>query len=191
MCHAGDGSCRAEETSVDPGELGCWQVLPDYEREVEYARPVREQAVRWGKVFGVPSSWAISQACAESRNRPLASNKSGATGVLQVKLARARDLVRWLKTSSWRADREVLAVLSEMWHGARRDLYQMELNVMLATYDLRHLMGKFGRNHDVVAAAYNQGEGRIARCLAAGKPMPARAVEYVSRVARAKSKGCA
>lgn len=156
---------------------------------VEQPDLTRGLARKWGPIFDVPISWIVSQAYVESRNRPLAVNpNSHATGVLQILMIRARDLVRWIGRSRWRNHPEVRKVLT-LWKGRRTDLLHPELNVMLAAFDLRHLRDKFGDDHDLVAAAYNQGEGRIARHLAAGVPMPPRAIEYVSRVRRAKRMG--
>lgn len=186
VCYPDDAGCRVEEASVDPSRLLCAEPAPSME---ERPADVWEQAARWGKVFGVPRSWITSQARAESRNRPGAVSTAGATGVMQVKLARARDLARWLRSSEFGKLREVADVLAGKWRGLRRDLHDVELCVMLAAYDLRRLVGKFGRDHALVAAAYNQGEGKIGRCLREGRPLPARAVEYVARVMRAKRAG--
>jgi soluble lytic murein transglycosylase-like protein len=147
--------------------------------------PVRAEAARWGRVFRVPPSWIVSIAWAESRFCPHAENESGATGVLQVKLSRARDLVRWIERSAWRTRAEVLQVLAG-WRGLRDDLRDVALCVMLAAFDLHRLVRKFGRNHDVVVAAYNQGEGAVGRCLRDGGPLPPRAVEFIARVRRAR-----
>ena len=157
----------------------------------EYPATMRALAEKWAKIFGVPSSWLISQAYVESQNRPLATNPSGATGVLQIKLVRARDLVKWINRSKWRSHPKVQAMLKEHWHDRKEDLLNPDLNTMLASFDLRHLRAKFGDDHALVAAAYNQGEGRISRHLAAGMPLPPRAIEYVARVERAKLRGYA
>lgn len=189
LCHPDEERCLVAEATVDPSRLLCARRPPDYDPGREYRDEVREEAERWGKVFGVPRAWIASQAFAESRNRPLAANPSGATGVMQVKLARARDLARWIERSAYWANREVRGVVSRLWGGARADLRHLELNVMLAAYDIRRLADKFGRDHAVVAAAYNQGEGKIARCLAGGRGVPPRGAEYVRRVMRAKQAG--
>ena len=160
-----------------------------FDPAIEYPDTARKLAKKWARVFQIPSSWIVSQAYAESQNHPTASNVSGATGLLQIKLVRARDLVKWIGLTKWKASAIVQNTLKKYWHGLRRDLFEPELNVMLAAFDLHHLRQRFGSSHNLVAAAYNQGEGRISRCLFAGRPLPARALEYVARVERAKRMG--
>lgn len=149
-------------------------------------RPVREVATMWAKLFRVPKIWLISLAWTESRFCPHAANISGATGVVQVKLARAVDLVRWVRRTVWGTHPAVLEALAA-WHGKREDLRDLRLNVMLAAFDLHRLADKFHRDHDLVMAAYNQGEGVVGRLLAQGRPMSARAVEFVARVRLARA----
>ena len=160
-----------------------------FDATIEYPETARMLAKKWARVFHIPSSWIISQSYAESQNHPLASNVSGATGLLQIKLVRARDLVKWIGMTKWKASAIVQNTLKKYWNGLRRDLFEPELNVMLAAFDLHHLRKRFGSNHMLVAAAYNQGEGSISRCLATGLPLPPRALEYVERVKRAKRLG--
>ena len=180
----------APEASPPPGPLMSMPPAPEsYEEGVEYPIPVRDKAVKWARVFEVPSSWLIPLGYVESRNQPLARNKSGATGAVQIKLARAKDLVTWLGRSKWKAHQEAQAILAMFWHGLRDDLLNLDLNVMLAAFELHHLRRRFGNDHRLVAAAYNQGEGCISRCLRQGLPLPARAVEFIARVRRAQLMG--
>jgi len=136
----------------------------------------------------------VSQAYAESRFHPLAENPSGATGTLQIKIARAKDLVKWMQSSKWWGYSMVQETLSHYWHGLRTDLLEPDLNIMLAAFDLHHLSRRFGMDHDLVAAAYNQGEGAIARWrqrreLDKSLPLPPRASAYIACVRRAKRRG--
>jgi soluble lytic murein transglycosylase-like protein len=160
-----------------------------FDPAIEYPDTARKLAKKWARVFQIPSSWLVSQSYAESLNHPTATNKSGATGLLQIKLTRARDLVKWIEMSRWKASALVQNTLKRYWHGLRHNLLDPDLNVMLAAFDLHHLRQRFGSDHRLVAAAYNQGEGRISRCLAAGHSLPPRALEYVARVERAKRMG--
>jgi len=198
--HAGvadSPACRAgipelPESTLPPEPLvSSLPALENYEVGMEYPNSVRDRAVRWAKVFEVPASWLISLGYVESRNQPMAKNESGATGALQIKLARARDLVTWIGRSKWRAHRGVQEILARFWNGMRDDLLNLDLNIMLAAFELHHLMRRFGRDHQVVSAAYNQGEGRIARCLERGLPLPARALEFLARLERARQQGYA
>jgi len=160
--------------------------------DVEYPTTARTLARKWARVFAIPSSWIVSQAYVESQNHPLAANpRTGATGLLQIKLTRAHDLVKWISQSKWAVNSIVQKTLKTYWHGLRSNLLEPELNVMLAAFDLHHLRERFGHDHGLVAAAYNQGEGCIARCLAMGSPLPPRAIEYVARVEKAKRRGYA
>lgn len=161
----------------------------DIDPKATYPESVREFAKRWSAVFDVPVAWIVSQAYVESKFKPLAVNPSGATGVLQLKLPRAKDLVRWIGRSKFASNEDVKDVLARKWHGKKDDLLDMELNTMLATFDLRRLRGKFGNDHRIVAAAYNQGEGAVGRALESGKAIPPRGLEYVARVEDAKSRG--
>jgi len=166
-----------------------FNLLPFFKKGVEYPDTIRVLAEKWAAVFEIPSSWLISQAYVESQNKPLAENPSGATGVLQIKLVRANDLVKWIHKSKWKNRPEVEAILGNYWHGNREDLLNPDLNVMLAAFDLQHLRRKFGDNHELVAAAYNQGEGKMTKVLAAGEPVPRRGLVYIARVIEAKRKG--
>ena len=178
------------ETVPAPGQLMSTLPSPEiYVKGVEYPGPVRSKSVRWAKVFRVPSSWLIPLGYVESRNQPMAQNESGATGAVQIKLSRARDLVTWLGRSRWRANQEVQEILRSFWHGMREDLLSLDLNVMLAAFELHRLRRRFGPHQEIVHAAYNQGEGRISRCLARGLPLPPRAVEFIARLERARQLG--
>ena len=178
------------ETADDPGSR--MSILPateSYEEGVGYPIPFRDKAVKWARVFEVPSSWLIPLGDVESKYQPMAKNKSGATGALQIKLARAKDLVTWMNRSKWRTHQKVQEILAMFWHGLRDDLLNLDLNVMLAAFELHHLRRRFGNDREIVHAAYNQGEGRIARCLENGIPLPPRAVEFIARVRRATQRG--
>ena len=84
-----------------------------YEEGVGYPGPFKDKAVKWAKVFEVPSSWLIPLGYVESKYQPLAKNPSGATGAAQIKLARARDLVTWMGRSKWKANQEVQEILAQ------------------------------------------------------------------------------
>jgi soluble lytic murein transglycosylase-like protein len=54
---------------------------------------------------------------------------------------------------------------------------------------MKFLIGIFGDNHDLVAAAYDAGHRRILKVLQAGKPLPADARLYIAMVHEAKLRG--
>jgi soluble lytic murein transglycosylase-like protein len=60
---------------------------------------------------------------------------------------------------------------------------------MLAAYYLTILRRKFGDKHDLVAAAYNVGPGKVSRSIAAKTPLPEAATIYVAMVEDAKRRG--
>ena len=178
------------KTDADPGSLMSILPVPEiYKEGTGYPGPVKDKAVKWAKVFEVPSSWLIPLGNVESKWQPMAKNESGATGAMQIKLARAKDLVTWMGRSKWKARQEVQEILAMFWHGLRDDLLNLDLNIMLAAFELHHLRRRFGNDREIVHAAYNQGEGRISRCLARGLPLPARAIEFIARVKRATQRG--
>ena len=176
--------------ALPPGSLMSTPPPPEvYLEDMAYPESVRDKSVKWARVFEIPSSWLIPLGYVESKNQPLAKNKSGATGAMQFKLARAKDLVTWISRSKWRAHQGVQTVLAMFWHGLRNDLLNLELNVMLAAFELHHLRRRFGNDLQIVMAAYNQGEGAISRCLKQEKTFPARAIEFITRVRRAQQLG--
>jgi len=161
------------------------QVLKD-------ARPadVDLAAHRWSSVFDVPVAWIRSQAYAESQNIPTATNpRTDARGVLQILPTTAAWLVTSLLKSKWKNHKRVIRTLKTKWRGNSDDLYDVELNVMLATYYMNILTKQFGKIHEFVAAAYNAGPGKVARLLSAGQPLPKESLTYLAMVADAKSRG--
>ena len=175
-------------------DLVCSLPGSPFKPDIAYPDTIRDLSKKWARIFEIPSSWIVSQAYVESRFHPLAENPSSATGVLQIKIARAMDLVKWMQSSKWWAYDLVRETLANHWHGLRSDLLNPDLNVMLAAFDLHHLSRRFGKDHDIVAAAYNQGEGAIARWKVEREtnkalPLPPRAAVYVARVRSAKRKG--
>lgn len=158
--------------------------------EAEYPQTMRALAEKWAPIFLIPSEWMISQAYAESRNRPLAVNPSGtAFGILQIKLGTANDISRWLKQSSWKNDPRVMKVLAEHWHGQKKDLFNPTLNAMMAAFYMGRLKSIFGNDHRLIAAAYNQGPNVVRKALRNKTQLPVIALEYVARVQEAKKKG--
>lgn len=155
-----------------------------------YPETVARLASKWHKVFGVPVSWIRSQAYAESRNVPTAQNESsGALGVLQLLPATVAWLVPSLMKSKYAKDSSVQMTLSNGWHGRLNDLFNPDVNVMLAAYYLTILRRKFGDKHDLVAAAYNVGPGKVSRILEERQPLPEGATIYVAMVEDAKRRG--
>jgi soluble lytic murein transglycosylase-like protein len=156
------------------------------------ARPelVNELAHKWSPVFDVPVSWVRSQAYAESRNVLTAENsRTGALGVLQLMPATAMELLTRLMKSKFAKRKDVSSTLKSKWTGKKEDLFDPDLNVMLATFYMRLLKQKFGNNHELVAAAYNAGPGKVSKRLSSGRPLSTESLTYLSMVAEAKNRG--
>jgi len=164
---------------------------PEVTRRIDnraYPGTVKELAAKWSKVFGIGVSWIRSQAYAESKNVLRAKNEgSGAIGVMQILPSTARDLLKSLKRSKHMKNQSVKETLEI--EPTEDYLYNPDVNIMLATYYMKLLKNKFGDDHDLVAAAYNIGPGRIARCLATQSPLPERSRIYIAMVKDAKRRG--
>lgn len=161
-----------------------------------YPETVRALAEKWGPIFGVEPGWIISHAKVESSNRPLVYNPRGnAWGLMQLKPGTAEDAVRWIKGAGMAKDPRVKKVLMTSWRGQGEDLWNPELNLMLGTFYLRkirdHFKEKFGRDdHELVAAAYNQGPGAVRKALRSGDFEPTKEMQhYIAKIAEAKSEG--
>lgn len=161
-----------------------------------YPETVRALAEKWGPIFGVEPGWVIAHAYVESSNRPLVHNPRGnAWGLMQLKPGTAEDAVRWMKAAGLAKDPRVKKVLMSSWRGQGEDLYNPELNLMLGTFYLgyikRRFEDQFGRgDHEVVAAAYNQGPGAVRKALRSGEFQPTSEMQhYISKIADAKAEG--
>jgi soluble lytic murein transglycosylase-like protein len=147
-------------------------------------------SVKWGRVFHVDKGWLRSQAYAESRNVPTAVNRhTGALGILQIMPATADWLVSSLRRSSFTKNPLVRSTLRSRWGGRASDLFDPDVNVMLAAYYMYLLKRKFGDRHDLVAAAYDAGPNKIAYYVDSGEPLPERSQLYIAMVADAKRRG--
>lgn len=94
---------------------------------------------------------------AESSFEPNAVSPAGAVGLMQVMPA----------TAAWITDRPD-------WHGPPQpDLSEPDDNLELGTYYLAYLITRFGGDVSTALAAYNAGQGEVARWLASGQPRPA------------------
>ena len=145
---------------------------------------------KWSPVFKIPVAWLRSMAYAESRNVTAAVNKiTGAMGVLQL----LPDTAKWLIASLKKSKFATLDVVKETLERAHDlvDLLNPDVNVMLAAYYLVLLRNRFGRDHDLVAAAYNMGPNKIAYYVNNQLPLPERSRVYLAMVAEGKRRGYA
>ncbi len=156
-----------------------------------YPETASALAEKWGPLFNVSPGWVRSHIFVESTNRPLAHNKTGgAFGFMQLKVPTATDIVRWMKASGLSKDGRVAATLKRCWRGQGEDLLNPDLNVMLGTFYLGYLKKKFGSDHDLVSAAYNQGPGALNRALKAQK-LTSAMKDYIAKIENAEKQGYA
>lgn len=174
-------------------------ITPDIVERIKPGRPypetVKALAEKWGKIFNVDPSWPLAHCRVESSDGPLAHNKSGnAFGLMQIKPGTAENIVNWIKKSGLaKSEPHVKETLKAGWHGQPEDLFNPDVNVMLGTFYLgyiKHKMEeKFGRgDHEVVAAAYNQGPGAVHKALRSGTFKPTEPMkEYMAKIAAAET----
>jgi soluble lytic murein transglycosylase-like protein len=161
-----------------------------------YPETVRALAAKWGPVFDVDTSWIVSHCYVESSCNPLDYNPRGnAWGLMQIKPPTAEDIVRWMKATGASKNPRVREVLETSWRGQGEDLWNPELNVMLGTFYLAYIKRdfekKFGRgDHEIVAAAYNQGPGAVRKALRSGEFIPTGEMrKYIAMIEKAKAEG--
>jgi len=144
---------------------------------------------KWSKVFHIPKSWIRSQAYVETQDRPNAVNPvTGAMGVMQIMPRTYEWLLPSLKKTKLAKSKLVKETLL-LDTGNPNDLMHPDLNIMMASYLMVILKRKFGNDHTNVAAAYDAGHVRIAKCLDEGTAFPAQVQEYLARVEAAKRRG--
>lgn len=172
-----------------------------------YPETIRALAVKWGKIFHVPTSWIVSHAWVESKNRPKAMNPNGpAWGVMQMKLPTAKDTAAALASyvrkckkgyssmSTQTCSQDALGLISRLlkqWHGNGEDLFNPELAMMFSVYYLSVLiekLGEYGTDQKLVAASYNQGRGAVMKAIKAGKLTPPMK-HYLAAIEQAKEEG--
>ena len=117
-----------------------------------YIYPVKYYNIveKYADEYNIPEYVILAIIDTESGFDPGATSSSGAQGLMQM-LPKTFD---WL-TSSEHLDENLSSL----------ELYEPETSIKYGTYYLRYLFDKFG-NWDTVYAAYNGGEGNVARWLA-------------------------
>jgi soluble lytic murein transglycosylase-like protein len=131
----------------------------------------RALADKWSPVFGVPSDWIMAICQVESAFKPGATSQAAsdaargrAWGAMQVTLQTAQGLVPRLQASSSPAVKATMA----KWDGTGESLHDADLGILFGTFQLSLLRQQFGDDFAKVAAAYNQGAGRVQKLIAAG-----------------------
>lgn len=156
---------------------------------------VRPLAERWGKFWLVPPVWILAIVDIEStfnpdtiNDSPRAAARGNAWGLMQITGATAPDLMRWARPALLAQEqRDVLG----LWRAdTLRCLLEPNLNVCLGASYLHRLASRWPR-FELVAAAYHQGPGGVARLLSVHPPkkipddLPPLGREYVTRALHA------
>lgn len=165
---------------------------PPAEQPPEGRQPelVTKLSKKWSRVFRIPRSWIRSQAYVETQDTLDAVNPvTGALGVMQIMPRTYEWLLQSLKRTKFKRNKLVAETLRTADTGNVSDLMKADFNIMMAAYLMVILKRKFGNDHKLVAAAYDAGHVRIAKCLDEGTEFPAQVQEYVARVEAAKRHG--
>lgn len=128
-------------------------------------------AQKWGYVFHVPASDIMAIAGIESDYNPAAENHNeraepvgGAWGMMQLLPGTANDLAKLLRQGPYAKLLDVQHAL-QRFDGTGASLLDSDVNVMFGTFYLRRLSNSFGGNFWFVAAAYQQGPGRVRKAI--------------------------
>ncbi len=154
----------------------------------------RQLAAKWAPLFGIPADLLLVIGKLESGYRsrahnPAAARQGGAWGMFQQTLDTAKSNVAQLQKDS-RA--EVRAVVARF-RGRGEDLWDPELNAVLASYQLGKLWKRYGGRFEHVVAAYHQGAGNVDKFLRQGRrfpdDLPPNGKVYVTRALAVRSGG--
>lgn len=139
---------------------------------------------KWAKIFQIPKNWIKILAHVETKWRPRAVNTFGtAFGLMQMKVTTANDLSFRMRRFMVFHDPQVETTM-QSWSGQGEDLLNPELNVLFAAFYLKILSRSFGNLIDVIAAAYNQGQGAVSRAIAKAKKESRSFVEFLKPAGR-------
>jgi soluble lytic murein transglycosylase-like protein len=149
------------------------------------AQSIDALASKWGRVFQVPKTWIKNLSYVETGWRPGLVNSFGtAFGLMQMKIATVNDLIRVMGRFKAAHSPEVGETIS-LWTGKGEDLLDPDLNVMFAAFYLKILSRSFGDLVEVIAAAYNQGQGAVGRALKEAKKTGRSFAEFLKPAGRA------
>ncbi|MBO7311015.1 MAG: lytic transglycosylase domain-containing protein [Clostridia bacterium] len=111
-----------------------------------YLEYVRQYAYE----YNIPEPVIFAMIKVESDFDPQAESYAGACGLMQI----------MPKTFEWLTSDEHLGE-----HLHKNEIFDAEVNIRYGTYYLNYLYLKFDRNLDTALAAYNAGEGNVAKWL--------------------------
>lgn len=132
------------------------RTLVEHDFGLRYLAPFREQLQAAARKLDLDEAWVNGLIRQESRFIVQARSSAGAGGLMQLMPATAR----------WVAQKIGL----KNWHWSK--VTEVETNLSLGTYYLRHVLDTLDGSPVLASAAYNAGPGR-ARLWRAGQPMEA------------------
>ena len=115
-----------------------------------YPKKYEEFVTKYSQEYNVPEDVIYATIKVESNFDPEAISSAGARGLMQMMPS----------TFEWLTGDEHLAE-----HLLPTALFDPEVNIRYGTYYLKYLYTKFDHNWNTVAAAYNGGEGNVAKWL--------------------------
>lgn len=124
-----------------------WQLAEKATHPQDYS----ELVTKYSKEYNVPEDVIYATIKVESNFDPNAISSVGARGLMQI----MPSTFEWL-TGDEHLGENLLPIM----------LFEPEVNIRYGTYYLKYLYTKFDHNWDTVAAAYNGGEGNVAKWLA-------------------------
>ena len=143
---------------IDQAIAGAWEAELKDLVAVRFPTPYLGLYRRGAFEANLPTGFLLAISRRESAFNPRARSPAGARGIMQLMPATSRLIADRIRDRRPNAE----------------ELYRPEINIRLGAHHLARLMDRYGRNRALVAAAYNAGEGRVARWLedASGMPTP-------------------
>ncbi len=132
---------------TDQAIAGAWEAGLKDLVAVRFPTPYLGLYQRSAFEANLPTPLLLAISRRESAFNPRARSPAGARGLMQLMPATARLVADRIRDQRPRTD----------------DLYLPATNIRLGAHHLARLMDRYGRNRALVAAAYNAGEGRVAR----------------------------
>ena len=124
---------------------------------LRFPTPYRRDMERYGQSRGVDPALLYALARKESAFAPDARSRVGALGLMQLMPGTGRRVARLLNQRL----------------GSAADLFDVNTNVSLGSAYLRQVLGRFGDNPVLAAAAYNAGPDKVSEWLNKNSNQPA------------------
>jgi soluble lytic murein transglycosylase len=148
--------------------VAAWFVLapPDFVQRQRYPLEYRAIVKGHARNYRLEPALLAAVIYTESKFHADATSKSGAIGLMQLLPSTAEGIAVHTGGSKFETE----------------DLYNPEINVRYGAWYLRHLLDKYGDEHEALAA-YNAGQDNVDRWLASGSGIGFRETRaYVDRV---------